>query len=79
MATVLLAIGILGVFFLFLSIRLIFLKGGQFRGTCASKGPFTEKIGGSCPACGTNLAAGGTCKKEEQKIKVKQFFTKFQG
>ncbi len=79
MVTILLAIGLLAVFFVFLSIRLIFIKDGHFRGTCASKGPFLDKIGGSCPTCGTNLAAGGSCKKEEQKIKVKRFFTKLQG
>jgi hypothetical protein len=67
MTTVLLAIGLLALFFIFMSVRLIFLKNGQFRGTCASQSPFLNKDGGTCGYCGRNIDAGETCKKEEEK------------
>jgi len=67
MTTVLLAIGFLAIFFIFMSVRLIFLKDGQFRGTCASQSPFLNKDGGTCGYCGRNIDAGESCKKEEEK------------
>jgi len=67
MATVLLAIGLLAVFFIFMSVRLIFLKNGNFKGTCASQSPFLNKEGGTCGYCGRNIDAGESCKKEEEK------------
>ncbi|MDZ7604630.1 MAG: hypothetical protein U5K79_03370 [Cyclobacteriaceae bacterium] len=67
MTTVLLTIGLLAVFFIFMSVRLIFLKNGQFKGTCASQSPFLNKEGGTCGYCGRNIDAGESCKKEEEK------------
>jgi hypothetical protein len=52
MTTVLLGIVLLGIFFLLMSVRLIFVKGGKFKGTCASQSPFLNKEGGSCGMCG---------------------------
>ena len=46
MATVLLGIGFLALFFILMSVRLIFLKNGEFKGTCASQSPFLQKEGG---------------------------------
>lgn len=58
MTTVLLGIGIVGLFFLLMSVRLIFIKGGEFRGTCASQSPFLNKEGITCNVCGKEV---GTC------------------
>jgi hypothetical protein len=56
MATVLLTIGIFALFFIFLCVRLIFLKNGEFKGTCASQSPFLNKDGENCSYCGKNPA-----------------------
>lgn len=52
MATLLLAIGLIGIFFIFMSVRLIFIKEGKFKGTCASQSPFLNKSGEPCGFCG---------------------------
>ena len=49
--------GIVGfaVFFIFLSLRILLKKGGNFRGTCASQRDLLFKKGveeASCPSCG---------------------------
>ena len=52
MTTVLLAIGLIGSFFILMSVRLIFIKNGEFKGTCASQNPFLNKEGAACGYCG---------------------------
>ncbi|MCU0389746.1 MAG: hypothetical protein MUE81_01380 [Thermoflexibacter sp.] len=64
MATVLLGVGIMGAFFLLMSVRLIFVKNGEFRGTCASQSPYLNKEGITCNVCGKEV---GTCEKETAK------------
>jgi len=61
MATVLLAIGIVGLFFVGMSVRLIFLKNGEFKGTCASQSPFLNQEGVTCDMCGKTLNPGDSC------------------
>ena len=61
MTTVLLGIVLLGVFFLLMSVRLIFVKGGKFKGTCASQSPFLNKEGASCGMCGRKVEPGEDC------------------
>ena len=58
MTTVLLSIALIGLFFVMMSVRLIFIKGGKFRGTCASQSPFLNKEGGSCGMCGKKVDPG---------------------
>ena len=53
MAMILIGIGFFALFFLLMSVRLIFLKNGEFRGTCASQSPFLQQEGVKC-ACGKN-------------------------
>ncbi len=48
-------------FFLF-SLRILFVKGGEFRGTCANNNPFLQKQGATCGVCGRT--AGEPCGKE---------------
>ncbi|UZR93522.1 hypothetical protein [Chondrinema litorale] len=52
MATVLLGIGFIALFFVLMSVRLIFLKNGEFKGTCASQSPFLQNDGVTCSLCG---------------------------
>ncbi len=61
MTTVLLGIGFIALFFILMSVRLIFLKNGEFKGTCASQSPFLNKEGVTCGYCGKNLQAGDAC------------------
>lgn len=52
MATILLGIGLVGVFFFLMAVRIIFKKDGEFQGTCASQSPFLNKEGVTCSVCG---------------------------
>ncbi|SDK69307.1 hypothetical protein SAMN05421823_103302 [Catalinimonas alkaloidigena] len=63
MATFLLAVGFISLFFIFMSVRLIFLKKGEFRGTCATQSPFLREQGVKC-GCGKEY---GTCESAQQK------------
>lgn len=54
MATVLLGTGFIALFFILMSVRLIFLKNGEFKGTCASQSPFLQNDGVTCSLCGKN-------------------------
>ncbi len=54
MITVIFSVGIVLIFFAFLSIRLLLVKDGQFRGTCASQSPFLNPEGETCSYCGKN-------------------------
>lgn len=67
MTTILLGIAFLGLFFILMSVRLILIKDGKFKGTCASQSPFLNKEGGTCGYCGKNMEAGEACGKEEEK------------
>ena len=68
MTTILLGIAFIGLFFILMSVRLIFLKDGKFKGTCASQSPFLNKEGGNCGYCGKNIEAGEACGKEENEV-----------
>ncbi|MEL6536304.1 MAG: hypothetical protein AAFQ98_12885 [Bacteroidota bacterium] len=66
MATVLLAIGIVGLFFVGMSVRLIFIKNGEFKGTCASQSPFLNQEGVTCDMCGKTINAGDSCADNQE-------------
>ncbi len=72
MATVLLSIAILVIFFFFMSIRILFVKDGKFRGTCSAG----KEGGGSCGLCGRNPDEGDQCGKEDLGI-FKKIVPKF--
>ncbi len=61
MLTVLLGIGLVAVFFIFMSVRLIFMKNGEFKGTCASQNPYLNKEGEACGYCGKTVTTGEQC------------------
>ena len=50
--TVLVGIAFFGLFFALMAVRLIFIKGGEFKGTCASQSPFLNNDGAACSLCG---------------------------
>lgn len=53
---------VLAAFFMF-SLRLVFVKGGEFRGTCAGNSAFLQKDDVSCGVCGRK--PGEVCGKED--------------
>jgi len=53
---------VLAAFALF-SLRLLFVKNGQFRGTCAGNSAFLQKEGVVCGVCGKK--PGEACEKKE--------------
>jgi hypothetical protein len=61
MATVYLTLGFIALFFILMSVRLIFLKNGEFKGTCASQNPYLNKDGGTCGYCGKKVESGDAC------------------
>jgi len=74
MTTVLLAIGLIGIFFIFMSVRLIFIKGGEFKGTCASQNPYLNKSGEPCGFCGKMPEF---CDNKEPDNEVDKILSKF--
>jgi hypothetical protein len=60
MTVFLFSIGIFALFFILLSVRLLFIKNGEFRGTCASQSPWLNKEGITCGYCGKQLKSGDT-------------------
>lgn len=68
MATLLLVIGFIAIFFILMSVRLIFVKDGKFKGTCASQSPFLNKEGATCGYCGKKVEAGEECGREENPV-----------
>lgn len=67
-ATLLLGIGFIGLFFILMSVRLIFLKDGEFKGTCASQNPYLNKDGEACGFCGKTISEGEACGKTDSEV-----------
>lgn len=49
-----------------LSIRLLLIKGGDFKGTCAGNSAFLQKEGAVCGVCGRR--PGEACANETQPV-----------
>jgi len=62
LAVVALAVVFVLLAFFFFSLRILLVKGGEFRGTCANNNPFLQKEGATCGVCGRT--AGEPCGKE---------------
>lgn len=82
MTTVLLTIGFLALFFILMSVRLIFLKNGQFKGTCASQSPYLNKDRATCGYCGKKVGEGDECGDpqrplEQEESEVDKLLSKF--
>ncbi|HCZ34833.1 MAG TPA: hypothetical protein DHV26_02785 [Cytophagales bacterium] len=67
MAIFLLTLGIFALFFILMSVRLLFVKNGEFRGTCATQSPFLAKEGITCGYCGKVVGAGDACGDPEKE------------
>ncbi len=52
MVTIVFAIILVGSFFALMSVRMLFLKNGEFKGTCATQSPFLNQEGIVCGVCG---------------------------
>ena len=59
-----LALGFMGIYFVLMSVRMIFLKDGQFKGTCASQSPYLKQEGATCGFCGKDV---GSCEDDEEE------------
>lgn len=68
MTTVYLTLGFMALFFILMSVRLIFLKDGQFKGTCASQNPFLNKEGEACSYCGKTIDATTFCGNPDNEV-----------
>jgi hypothetical protein len=68
MTVFLLSLGIFALFFLLMSVRLIFIKNGEFRGTCATQSPFLAKQGIQCGYCGKTIGEGDACADPEKAV-----------
>jgi hypothetical protein len=60
----LISIGLLGLAFAGIAIKIIFKKNGEFAGTCASNNPLLQKEGESCSVCGARPEE--KCKSPDQ-------------
>ena len=63
MIETIIAIILIAFFFFALSLRIIFLKDGEFKGTCASQNPLLNPEGEQCGYCGKVISPGAECKK----------------
>ena len=63
MGTVLVTIAVLGLAFGGMALRVLFVKDGEFRGTCSTNNPMLAKKLGPCVACGKKR--GEPCLKDE--------------
>ena len=68
MITVFLGIGFVALFFVGMSVRLIFLNKGEFKGTCASQNPFLNPEGAACGYGGKTVIPGAPCEKNESEV-----------
>ncbi|UBM57962.1 hypothetical protein LAG90_14225 [Marinilongibacter aquaticus] len=50
--------------FLLFSVRLLFVKNGEFKGTCANNNPMLQDAGAVCGVCGRK--AGEACEESEK-------------
>jgi hypothetical protein len=63
MNTILLAIVVVGSAMALIGLRIIFVKGGEFRGTCATNNPMLKNEIGECTVCGAK--PGDDCQEEK--------------
>ena len=65
MTTTIIAIICVAFFFIALSLRMILLKNGEFKGTCASQNLVMNPEGEACGYCGKVVMPRGDCKKSK--------------
>jgi hypothetical protein len=77
MTTLWLTLALVGIFFILMSVRLIFVKGGEFKGTCASQSPFLNKEGEACSLCGKSPTTCDNNTSDNQENEVDKVLSKF--
>ena len=70
--TTLITIGFIAVFFFLMSVRILFKKEGEFKGTCASQNPLLVKQGITCSG-----SCGHSDECENNKSEVLKVLDKF--
>ncbi|MCB0429834.1 MAG: membrane or secreted protein [Flavobacteriales bacterium] len=65
MQLILVTIGLLGLAFAGIAIKILVKKDGQFAGTCASNNPMLQEEGAVCGLCGAKPSE--QCKKEDSE------------
>ena len=65
MTVILIAILLMALAFAGIAIRLLFLKNGEFKGTCSSNNPLLKNELGECTLCGSK--PGEQCKSDEAR------------
>ena len=68
MLTFLFGVGVVGLFFVFLSLRMWIKKEKNFRGTCASQSPFLREKETTCGYCGKPVEESMDCDKERSPL-----------
>lgn len=68
MTTLILTLVLVGLFFVGMSVRLILIKNGEFKGTCASQSPFLNKEGVTCGFCGKEVKPGESCGNPDNEV-----------
>jgi len=68
MTTLVITLGFMALFFVLMSVRLIFLKNGEFKGTCASQSPFLNKEGITCNLCGKTVDSSSSCANPANEV-----------
>ncbi|HIK66942.1 MAG TPA: membrane or secreted protein [Flavobacteriales bacterium] len=64
---ILLSIGLIGIAFAGIAIKLLLKKDGEFAGTCASNNPLFQDESGSCSVCGARPSE--QCLNEDEASK----------
>ena len=70
MAVFLLTLGIFSLFFILMSVRLLFVKNGEFRGTCATQSPFLAKEGITCGDCEKVISEREACGDPDKALQT---------
>ena len=66
---ILLSIGLIGIAFAGIAIKLLLKKNGEFAGTCASNNPMFQDDSGSCSLCGARPSE--QCLNEDEETSKK--------
>ena len=67
MAVFIISLVVFGLFFALMSVRLLLIKNGEFRGTCATQSPFLAKEGIVCGYCGKTVGEGEACPNADKQ------------
>ena len=66
--TTILTLVLVGLFFIGMSVRLLLLNNGEFKGTCASQSPFLNKEDVKCGFCGKEMKKGESCGNLDNEV-----------